>query len=69
MTARGTKRAQERKARAAIRHQHATRRLDQHQDDLLQASDAWGVAGVVIGVVALLWMAARCGPTLFPNLF
>jgi len=61
--------ARERKPRATIRHQHATRRLVPHEDDLLEASDAWGVAGVVISLVALLWMAARCGPTVFPNLF
>ncbi|WP_062785040.1 hypothetical protein [Novosphingobium capsulatum] len=58
-----------RKARAEIRHQHATRRLAQHEDDLLEASDAWGVAGVVLGLAGFLWMAARCGPTLFPSLF
>lgn len=67
--ARLSKRAQDRKARAEIRHQHATRRLAQHEDDLLQAADAWGVGGIVLGLVGFLWMAVRCGPTLFPNLF
>jgi len=59
----------EQKPRAEIRRQHATHRLAPHEEDLLERSDAWGVAGVVISLVALLWMAARCGPTLFPNLF
>jgi len=61
-------RAREKKPRAEIRHQHATRRLAPHEDDLLEASDAWGVAGVVISLVALScgWppaAAPRCSPT------
>ena len=59
----------EQKSRAPSPHHHATQRLAPHENDLLEASDAWGVTGVVISLVALLWMAARCGPTLFPNLF
>jgi hypothetical protein len=28
-----------------------------------------GVGGVVLGVVCVLWMLTRCGPTLLPGLF
>jgi uncharacterized membrane protein len=58
-----------RKAREEIRYQHATHRLQRHRDDLIDASEAVGVGGVVLGVVCVLWMLTRCGPTLLPGLF
>jgi hypothetical protein len=47
----------------------ATHRLQRHRDDLIDASEAVGVGGVVLGVVCVLWMLTRCGPTLLPGLF
>jgi hypothetical protein len=58
-----------RKQREEIRYQHATHRLQRHRDDLIDASEAVGVGGVVLGVVCVLWMLTRCGPTLLPGLF
>jgi hypothetical protein len=55
------------KARAEIRHQHATRRLAQRGRSA-PGVGRLGRGRIVLGLVGFLWMAVRCG-TLFPNLF
>jgi len=52
-----------------IRHQHATRRLNLHRDDIRHASDASGIGGLALGIAGLLWILARCAPTILPAVF
>lgn len=58
-----------RKQREEIRYQHATDRLQRHRDDLIDASEAVGIGGMLLALVCVLWMLVRCGPTLLPGLF
>lgn len=43
--------------------------IDRNRDLALTASEVGGVIGFVAAGIALLWMMAGCGPTLFPGLF
>lgn len=55
--------------REQLRIEEQERLLARHHDLMMKGADWIGAAGIGCAAALILWLAARCGPTLLPWIF